>query len=51
MAWAGHFESGALGHFELSVKVSGDYSEGYFVHGEHGSVEIRTFLPFLLPVE
>ena len=47
-SWHGlvHFESGALGHFELSVKVSGDYSEGYFVHGEHGSVEIRTFLPF-----
>ncbi len=47
-SWHGlmRFESGALGHFELSVKVSGDYSEGYFVHGEHGSVEIRTFLPF-----
>jgi predicted dehydrogenase len=47
-SWHGlvHFESGALGHFELSVKVSGDYSEGYFVHGEYGSVEIRTFLPF-----
>lgn len=47
-SWHGllHFESGAIGHFELSVKISGDYSEHYFVHGEHGSVEIRTFLPF-----
>ena len=47
-SWHGllHFKTGALGHFELSVKVSGDYSEGYTVHGEHGSVEIRTFLPF-----
>jgi predicted dehydrogenase len=46
--WHGllHFETGALGTFELSVKVSGDYTEGYIVHGEHGSVEIRTFLPF-----
>jgi predicted dehydrogenase len=47
-SWHGllHFESGALGHFELSVKASVDYTEGYVVHGEHGSVEIRTFLPF-----
>jgi predicted dehydrogenase len=47
-SWHGllHFESGALGHFELSVKTSGDYAEGYLVHGEHGSVEIQTFLPF-----
>jgi predicted dehydrogenase len=47
-SWHGilHFGHGALGHFELSVKTSGEYSEGYVVHGEHGSVEIRTFLPF-----
>jgi predicted dehydrogenase len=47
-SWHGllHFAQGALGHFELSVKVSGDYSEGYIVHGEHGSIEIKTFLPF-----
>lgn len=47
-SWHGllHFEAGALGHFELSVRVSGDCSEGYSVHGEHGSIEVRTFLPF-----
>ena len=47
-SWHGvlHFEHGALGHFELSMKTSGEYTEGYVVHGEHGSVEIRTFLPF-----
>ena len=28
------------------MKTSGEYSEDYVVHGEHGSVEIRTFLPF-----
>lgn len=47
-SWHGllHYEGGALGHFELSVKVNDDYTEGYVVHGEHGSVEVRTFLPF-----
>jgi len=47
-SWHGllHYHQGALGHFELSVKTSGEYSEGYVVHGEHGNVEIRTFLPF-----
>lgn len=46
--WHGllEYETGAVGTFELSVKINGDYSEGYFVQGEHGSVEIRTFLPF-----
>ena len=46
--WHGlmNFDNGALGTFELAVKTSGDYTEGYTVHGEHGSVEIRTFLPF-----
>jgi predicted dehydrogenase len=47
-SWHGlvHYEGGALGHFELSVKVNGDYTEGYVVHGEQGCVEVRTFLPF-----
>lgn len=47
-SWHGllHYEGGALGHFELSVKVNDDYVESYVVHGEHGSVDIRTFLPF-----
>lgn len=47
-SWHGllHFERGAVGHFELSVKVNDDYAEGYVVHGEHGCVEVRTFLPF-----
>jgi predicted dehydrogenase len=46
--WHGllNFDEGALGHFELSVKVNGDYAEEYVVHGENGCVEIRTFLPF-----
>lgn len=47
-SWHGMFnlEKGAVGHFELSVKVNGEFGEGYVVHGEYGSVEVRTFLPF-----
>ena len=46
--WHGllEFAGGGLGHFELTVKVNSDWSEGYVVHGEGGSVEARTFLPF-----
>ena len=35
-----------MGHFELTVKVNADWSEGYRIYGEHGSVEVKTFLPF-----
>lgn len=47
-SWHGllYFEGGALGHFELSVKVNDSYTEGYIVHGEYGCVEVRMFLPF-----
>jgi predicted dehydrogenase len=46
--WHGllEFAAGGLGHFELTVKVNADWSEGYRVYGEHGSVEVETFLPF-----
>jgi predicted dehydrogenase len=46
--WHGLLElaGGGLGHFELTVKVNADWSEGYRVYGEHGSVEVETFLPF-----
>ena len=46
--WHGllEFAAGELGHFELTVKVNADWSEGYRVYGEHGSVEVETFLPF-----
>ena len=40
------FDHGGAGHFELTVKVNSDWSEGYVVHGEGGSVEAQTFLPF-----
>jgi predicted dehydrogenase len=46
--WHGllEFASGALGHFELTVKVHADWSEGYRIYGAGGSVEVETFLPF-----
>jgi predicted dehydrogenase len=46
--WHGllEFSRGALGHFELTVKVNADWSEGYRLYGARGSVEVKTFLPF-----
>lgn len=40
------FSDGAIGHLELTVHVKDDWREGFVVHGEYGSVEGRTFLPF-----
>ena len=40
------FADGAVGHLELTVYVKRDWHEGFVVHGEHGSAEGRTFLPF-----
>jgi predicted dehydrogenase len=47
-AWHGilEFAHGGAGSFELVVKVNSDWTEGYVIHGEGGSVEVRTFLPF-----
>lgn len=47
-SWHGllEFSHGGLGHFELTVKVNADWSEGYRIYGEFGSVEVNTFLPF-----
>ena len=44
--------SGAIGHFELTVKINANWSEGFRVHGKFGSVVGKTFLPFFrLPSE
>ena len=40
------FASGALGHLDLSIPVRGDMEEGFQIHGEHGSVQGRVFLPW-----
>ncbi len=38
--------SGAVGRFELTVNVHSEWSEGYAIHGRHGSVQVRSFFPF-----
>ncbi len=47
-SWHGLIETreGAAGHFELTVKVNENWSEGYTLHGEGGSIQVNTFLPF-----
>ena len=47
-SWHGvlEFVDGAAGSFELTTAVRMDWLEGFRVHGENGSVEINSFLPF-----
>ncbi len=47
-SWHGllEFADGAVGHFELTAAAQADWREGFWVHGEGGSVEIRSFHPF-----
>lgn len=40
------FESGVLGHLDLTVAVRMDWHEGLQLYGEHGSVIARTFNPW-----
>ena len=40
------FVHGALGHLDLTIPVRGDFEEGFQVHGEHGSVQGRVYLPW-----
>jgi len=48
LTWHGvlDFADGAAGHFELTTAVNMDWTEGFLIHGEGGSVEVRSFLPF-----
>lgn len=48
LTWHGvlEFEDGAVGSFELTTAVKMDWLEGFHVHGEGGSVEVKSFLPF-----
>ncbi|MFB3901999.1 MAG: Gfo/Idh/MocA family protein [Acidobacteriota bacterium] len=47
LTWHGvlEFADGATGHFELTTSVKMDWLEGFHVHGESGSVEVKSFLP------
>lgn len=40
------FESGALGHLDLTVAVRRDWHEGFDLYGENGSILARTFNPW-----
>ena len=40
------FENGALGHLDLTIKIRGDWHEGFQVYGEHGSVFAKTYNPW-----
>jgi predicted dehydrogenase len=41
------FESGALGHLDLTVPVRMDWHEGFQIYGENGSVLAKTYNPWL----
>ncbi len=41
------FESGALGHLDLTVPICLDWSEGFQVYGQNGTVQARTYNPWL----
>ena len=40
------FSDGSLGHLDLIIAVQGDFEEGFMIHGEHGSVKGRLYLPW-----
>lgn len=40
------FESGALGHLDLTVAIRGDWHEGFQIYGQHGSVAGKIFNPW-----
>ncbi|CAM2156614.1 Oxidoreductase [Pararobbsia alpina] len=40
------FESGALGHLDLTIAVRMDWSEGFQIYGQHGSVNAKTYNPW-----
>ena len=40
------FENGVLGHLDLTVAIRGDWSEGFQIYGQHGSVAAKTLNPW-----
>ncbi len=40
------FENGALGHLDLTVAIRGDWSEGFQIYGQHGSVAAKILNPW-----
>ncbi len=40
------FENGAVGHLDLTVKIRGDWHEGFHIYGEKGTVFAKTYNPW-----
>ena len=40
------YRTGALGHLDFTVPLRGDYSEGFRVYGEYGTINGTTYLPW-----
>ncbi len=40
------FKNGAIGHLDLTIKVRGDWHEGFTIYGEQGSVFAKTYNPW-----
>ncbi len=40
------FADGSVGHLDLVVAIRGDWEEGFQLHGEHGSIKGKVFLPW-----
>ena len=45
------FESGALGHLDLTIPVRMDWHEGFQIYGQNGSVLGEDLQPLVLPLE
>ena len=41
------YESGSIGHLDLTIAVRMDWHEGFHVYGQHGSVLGKTYNPWL----
>lgn len=40
------FDTGYVGHLDLTLKIHGDWHEGFEVYGEHGTIHAKTFNPW-----
>lgn len=40
------FADGSLGHLDLTIAIRGDFSEGFQIYGQKGSVYGKTYLPW-----
>jgi len=43
---AAEFADGSVGHLDLTIAIRGDFTEGFVIYGQHGSVKADIFLPW-----